>query len=129
MRRCQRLAVRVGRHRTRPTSHTPRGWSHRIEVHGGSGVRIIGCHLEDLREDPYPIPSNGDIFNQADSVQSALGTFLESGMPHEIEVTAGAYRLVFVGPDDDQAETITVSVVQLDETRSLRASVLQDRSP
>lgn len=64
-----------------------------LETIGGSGTRIVGCQMDVWEEEP-PSMANGDVPNQVEMSQTAVGVLFESGRVHEIELTAGVYKVV-----------------------------------
>jgi hypothetical protein len=64
-----------------------------LETIGGSGTRIVGCQMDAWEEEP-PSMANGDVPNEVEMSQTAVGVLFESGTVHEVELTAGTYKVV-----------------------------------
>jgi hypothetical protein len=63
-----------------------------LTVTGGLGAVLRGCQVAPLAHRPEDF-SNGDVRNEAEQEQTALGTFLESGVTHRLTLTDGVYRV------------------------------------
>jgi hypothetical protein len=64
-----------------------------LETVGGSGTRIVGCQMGVWEEEP-PAMANGDVPNQVEGSQTAVGVLFASGQVHEISLTEGTYKVV-----------------------------------
>lgn len=81
-----------------------------VETIGGSGTRIVGCQM-DVWEDPPPVMANGDVPNQVEDSQTAVGVLFRSGEVHEIVLTDGTYKVVVA--TRDLQEEVTVELRRL----------------
>lgn len=76
-----------------------------IETFGGSGTRLLGCQM-DVWEDPPPEKANGDVHNQVEMSQTAVGVLFASGEPHEITLTDGVYKVVVATLEEREMVTV-----------------------
>ncbi len=64
-----------------------------LETIGGSGTRIVGCQM-DVWEEAPPELANGDVPNEVENSQTAVGLLFASGQVHELALTDGTYKVV-----------------------------------
>lgn len=83
-----------------------------LETFGGSGTRIVGCQMDVWPEPPPPM-ANGDVPNQVEMSQTAVGVLFESGRPHEVMLTDGVYKVVVATLEE--REEVTVELRRLGE--------------
>lgn len=79
-----------------------------VRVDGGLGVVIIGCQI-DVLEEPAEDHANGDVRNQAEASQTALGTFYEAGEDHILHLADGLYRLA-LSSGVNEMTTLSITV-------------------
>lgn len=76
-----------------------------LETIGGSGTRIVGCQMDVWEEAPPPM-ANGDVPNQVESSQTAVGVLFRSGEVHEIALTDGTYKVVVATRELEEEVTV-----------------------
>lgn len=81
-----------------------------LETTGGSGTRILGCQMDVWDEEPPPM-ANGDVQNQVEMSQTAVGVFFGSGEVHELSLTDGTYKVVVATLQE--REVVTTSLRRL----------------
>jgi hypothetical protein len=86
-----------------------------LETIGGSGTRIVGCQMDVWAEEP-PTMANGDVPNEVEMSQTAVGVLFASGKVHEIALTAGTYKVVVATLQE--REEVTVELRRLGGVKS-----------
>jgi hypothetical protein len=82
-----------------------------LETIGGSGTRIVGCQM-DVWEEAPPAMANGDVPNQVEMSQTAVGVLFASGQVHEVTLTDGTYKVVVATVQE--REEVTVELRRVD---------------
>lgn len=82
-----------------------------LETIGGSGTRIVGCQMDVWEEEP-PMNANGDVPNQVEMSQTAVGVLFDSGQVHEIRLTEGTYKVVVATLEE--REVVTVELLRVE---------------
>lgn len=82
-----------------------------LETVGGSGTRIVGCQMDVWEEEPPPM-ANGDVPNEVEESQTAVGVLFASGQVHEIELTEGTYKVVVATLEEREEVTVELRRVR-----------------
>jgi hypothetical protein len=86
-----------------------------LDIHGGFGVRLLGCQIDAFEEAPPAPPAmfHGDVPNQVEFSQTHPGRLFESGSVHDIEITEpGLFKVIVMA--NEEWETVVVELRPLD---------------
>lgn len=76
-----------------------------LQTFGGSGTRMVGCQMDIWAETPTPMV-HGDLPNQVENSQTAVGLLFPSGETHELELNEGTYKVVVATEAESEAVTV-----------------------
>jgi len=82
-----------------------------LETFGGSGTRMVGCQMDIWQQQPMPM-THGDLPNQVENSQTAVGRLFLSGEPHQLMLTDGTYKVVVA--TEAPSEAVRVELRHLD---------------